>query len=257
MLGAHLLLEQGDLVDVVGRVARERGTTYILIGPPRPRGALRRLLGPSLVDRLLRELPGVDVRVVADRTRRGTTGGEHGARRRVVALGGALAAASRGAGAAAPPRLEPGAHRILFPVVGSSLSAPALDAALRIARAEHATLVPGYLASVPMHLPLDAALPRACEIALPVLEAVEQRAAAAGVPVDSRIERGRGYRHALAELIDHERYDRIVVAAGANGEAGFSAEDVAWLLAHAPGEIVVLRPGNGRGVLARPGVRAG
>ena len=35
------------------------------------------------------------------------------------------------------------------------------------------------------------------------------------------------------------------MAAGANGEAGFSAEDVAWLLEHAPGEVVVLRPGNG------------
>jgi two-component system sensor histidine kinase KdpD len=74
VLGAHLLLEQGELVDVVARVARDRGTTYILIGPPRPRGALRRLVTPSLVDRLLRALPGVDVRVVADRTRRGDNG---------------------------------------------------------------------------------------------------------------------------------------------------------------------------------------
>jgi universal stress protein family protein len=156
-----------------------------------------------------------------------------------------------------PRRLEPGAHRILFPVVGNSLSARALDAALRIARAEHATLVPGYLASVPMHLPLDAALPRTCETALPVLEAVEQRAVAAGVPVDSRIERGRGYRHALAELIDHERYDRIVVAAGATGESGFTADDVAWLLAHAPGEIVVFRPGDSRNGHVRAGVPAG
>jgi hypothetical protein len=37
---------------------------------PRPRGALARLARPDLVDRLLRELPGVDVRIVADRAKR-------------------------------------------------------------------------------------------------------------------------------------------------------------------------------------------
>ena len=71
MLGAHLLIEPGDdLVDAVVRVARERGTTYVLMGPPRQRGALGRLLAPGLVDRLVRELPGVDVRIVADRAQR-------------------------------------------------------------------------------------------------------------------------------------------------------------------------------------------
>jgi len=64
------------------------------------------------------------------------------------------------------------------------------------------------------------------------------------VAVDSRIERGRTYRHALLELIAHERYDRIVVAAAPDGAAGFTAADVAWLLHRAPGEIVVLRPGD-------------
>jgi Universal stress protein family len=137
-----------------------------------------------------------------------------------------------------------GTARILFPIVGRALSRPALDAALRIARAQNATLVPAYLASVPLHLPLDAALARECELALPLLEAVEHAAAAAGVPVDTRIERGRTYRHALLELIDHERYDQIVVAASPEGAAGFSADDVAWLLARAPGEILVVRPSD-------------
>jgi nucleotide-binding universal stress UspA family protein len=150
------------------------------------------------------------------------------------------------------PRISAGPRRILFPVAGTALSEPALDAAVRIARAEHATLVPSYLASVPLHLPLDAALPLTCEAALPVLEAIEQRAAAAGVPVDSRIERGRGYRHALSQLVAHEGYDRIVVAAGPGpGDAGFTAADMAWLLAHAPGEIVVLRPAEGEPESAR------
>ena len=56
--------------------------------------------------------------------------------------------------------------------------------------------------------------PRQAAAALPVLEAVEHRALNNGVPVDSRIERGRSPRHALRELASHERFDRIVVAAG-------------------------------------------
>ena len=44
------------------RVARERGTTYILLGPPKP----SRLREPLLL-KILRALPDVDVRVVAQR----------------------------------------------------------------------------------------------------------------------------------------------------------------------------------------------
>ncbi len=71
VLGAHLLVEPGeDLVATVKRVACERGTTYLLIGAPAHRNLLRRARGPSLPSRLLTALPGVDVRIVADRTRR-------------------------------------------------------------------------------------------------------------------------------------------------------------------------------------------
>ena len=67
MLGCQLLIEEGDdVAEVAARVARERGTTYILIGVPRKRRGLRRLSEP-LHDRLLRLLPGVDLRIVADR----------------------------------------------------------------------------------------------------------------------------------------------------------------------------------------------
>jgi two-component system sensor histidine kinase KdpD len=70
VLGAHLLVEQGDDVGaVIQRVARERYTTYLLMGAPHDRGALSRMLRPSLAARLLRELPGLDLRIVADRTR--------------------------------------------------------------------------------------------------------------------------------------------------------------------------------------------
>ncbi len=143
------------------------------------------------------------------------------------------------------------ARRILFPFLGESLSEPALDAALRLAKAESATLVPAFLAQVPKDLPLESPLPRQCGNAMPILEAIEQRATRSGVAVDSRIERGRTYRHALHELIDHERYDRIVAPAAANGTDGFSAEDVAWLIDHAKGEIVVFRAGKAESSLER------
>jgi nucleotide-binding universal stress UspA family protein len=136
------------------------------------------------------------------------------------------------------------ARRIVFPFVASALSKRALDAALRLARAEDATLVPVFLARVPLHLPLDAALPRQSTIAITLQEAIEQRASAFGVPVDARIERGRTYRHALRQTIANERFERMVIAAAAHDSPGFVPDDVAWLLANAPGEIVVLRPSS-------------
>jgi hypothetical protein len=124
-------------------------------------------------------------------------------------------------------------RRILFPFVASALSSRALDAALRLSNAEDATLVPVFL---------DAPLPRQSAIAIALQEAIEQRATVFGIAVDARIERGRTYRHALRQTIANERFDRVVIAAAAHGGPGFAPDDVAWLLANAPGEIVVLRP---------------
>jgi hypothetical protein len=138
--------------------------------------------------------------------------------------------------------LPVGDRRILFPYVADALSSRTLDAALRLASAENATLVPVFLARVSMQLPLDTPLPRQCGLAIPLQEAIEQRASIAGIPVDARIERGRTYRHALRQTIANERFDRLIVAAAAQGTAGFHPDDVAWLLANAPGEILVLRP---------------
>jgi nucleotide-binding universal stress UspA family protein len=134
------------------------------------------------------------------------------------------------------------AKRILFPFVGRALSRRALDGALRLALADGATLVPVFLARVPMRLPLDTPLPRQCTQGMPLLETIEQRAVALGVPVDARIERGRTYRHALGEAIAHERYDRLVVAAASLRSEGFHGDDIAWLLDNAPGELVIIRP---------------
>ena len=67
VLGARLLIEEGDdVADVAAAVAAERGTTYVLIGQPRPRTGLDRMR-ESLPERLIRKMPGVDVRIVADR----------------------------------------------------------------------------------------------------------------------------------------------------------------------------------------------
>jgi hypothetical protein len=145
------------------------------------------------------------------------------------------------------PRRSDGAagsgRRILFPFIGSTVSQATLDAALRLARSQDATLVPAYLVVVPHHLALESPAPvRECERALPVLELIEQRASRKGVPVDSRIERGRSHRHALATLVEHERYDTLVVPARTSTSDGFEAADVAWLLEHAVGEVLVLRP---------------
>ena len=73
-------------------------------------------------------------------------------------------------------------RRILLPFTGTAISRRSLDAALRLARAENATLVPAFLATVPRHLPLDAAVPAACGCGMPLLEAIEQAAASAGSP---------------------------------------------------------------------------
>ena len=71
VLGAHLLIEEGDdVAEIAIQVARGRGSTYLLMGTPKPRGAWRRLTQPALPFRLLRGLPGVDLRIVADRTLR-------------------------------------------------------------------------------------------------------------------------------------------------------------------------------------------
>jgi two-component system, OmpR family, sensor histidine kinase KdpD len=75
MLGVRLHVEEGDDVAAVAiRLARALGSTYVLLGAPsEPRG-LRRLGSTSdrsLPMRLLRGLPGVDIRIIADPTLRG------------------------------------------------------------------------------------------------------------------------------------------------------------------------------------------
>ena len=160
----------------------------------------------------------------------------------LVGLGGGFLLARSRLGRKAPA--EPDAvHHILLPFTGTEISRRAVDAALRLARAEGATLMPAYLAAVPKSLPLDCAIPNEAGKAMAMLEAIEQRAGGKGVPVDARIERGRTYRHALARLLSEENFDRVVVPAGATGTHGLSGDDLVWLLERAPAEVMILRPG--------------
>ena len=70
VLGIHFLEEEGDdLVATVSRVADERGSTYVFVGTP-DESRRREIFGGSLLSRMVRELPGIDIRVVANRADR-------------------------------------------------------------------------------------------------------------------------------------------------------------------------------------------
>ena len=97
MLGARLRVEEGeDVAAVAVSVARSLSSTYLLMGAPSPRRGLRRL-NDSLLTRLLRGLPGVDVRIVADPAMR-RPGSEADARDRRSGGGGADRRARSGVG---------------------------------------------------------------------------------------------------------------------------------------------------------------
>jgi two-component system sensor histidine kinase KdpD len=70
ILGVHFLEdESGDVVAAVRAAVVDRGTTYLYMGTPTP-DRLAEIVHGSLVTRLIRELPGIDVRVAGDRSRR-------------------------------------------------------------------------------------------------------------------------------------------------------------------------------------------
>jgi two-component system sensor histidine kinase KdpD len=70
VLGATMFEEESDdLAAAIVDVASRRGATYILMGRSRPARGLARLRVP-LPQRLMERLPGLDVRIVADRSQR-------------------------------------------------------------------------------------------------------------------------------------------------------------------------------------------
>lgn len=138
--------------------------------------------------------------------------------------------------------LPRGTKRILLPFTGTSISRRSLEAAVRLARAEGATIMPTFLAQVPRQLPLDAPLPGQCLRSMPLLEAIEQRVIAQGVSVDARVGRGRSYRDALRRVLEQEPVDRIIISATGNPRSGLTESDLQWLLQKVPAEILILRP---------------
>lgn len=165
----------------------------------------------------------------------------------VVALAAALLYRGRPPRPIRAPRT---ARRILLPFTGKSLDPTVLDAAIRIARAENAVLVPAYLLRVPLEYAEDSPLSKEVGVAMPLLEAVEHAALRCGVPVDARIEKGRTPTHALRRLWDAETFDRVIapapVGARNGSRSGFTPRDLTWILAHAPAETLVLKPSHAR-----------
>ena len=70
ILGAHFMeLEGASLPDAVKQFVAERGSTYVFLGTP-DESRRTEILRGSLVSKLVRDLPGVDIRVVSDRALR-------------------------------------------------------------------------------------------------------------------------------------------------------------------------------------------
>jgi nucleotide-binding universal stress UspA family protein len=133
-------------------------------------------------------------------------------------------------------------RQILLPFTGTTLSRRALEAAMRLAKVEDATLMPAFLATVPLHQSLETPVAKQCEIGMPLLEAIEQRAIAEHIPVDARVQRGRSYRHALSRLLDAEHFDRVIISATDDPRTGLSGDDLLWAIDHADAEVLILRP---------------
>ena len=77
---------------------------------------------------------------------------------------------------------------------------------------------------------------------MPMLEAIEQRATAQGVPVDARIERGRSYRHALASLLEHEDVRPGRRPGERHGQQGSPATTWSGCCERRPPRSLILRP---------------
>jgi two-component system sensor histidine kinase KdpD len=70
ILGAHFIEVEGDnLPNTIEQVVSERGSTYVFLGTP-DESRRTEILRGSLISRLVRGMPGVDIRVVADRALR-------------------------------------------------------------------------------------------------------------------------------------------------------------------------------------------
>ena len=136
-----------------------------------------------------------------------------------------------------------GGKRILVPFTGGALDPTVLAAAIRIARAEEATLVPAYLIVVPLEFSAEA----------PMRTAGRGRDAAARSGRARRAARWRSGRRASRErpVRRSMRSSGSGTPSGSTasscrrrsaGAPGFTPKDLAWMLTHAPSETLILRP---------------
>jgi two-component system sensor histidine kinase KdpD len=70
ILGAHFLEEEScDVIAAVRAIVIDRGTTYVYVGTP-ARRRVEEIVHGGFLARLIEALPGVDIRIAADRARR-------------------------------------------------------------------------------------------------------------------------------------------------------------------------------------------
>ena len=221
------------MAETAARVAATRGTTYVLMGEPRSAKGLRRF-GVSLPERLLegcrawtcassptaRSSP----ETANDLAPRNPGGADRGGADR-----GGLPARRRGHRGSTS-----GARRILFPFIGDNVSESALKAVLRLARVEDATLVPVYIATVPLHLALEAPIPASA--GRPCLcsrrsssrpPAPAWRWTAGSRPAARRATRSSSWSTPSGSTVSFPRRRAR--------QRRLSPEDIAWLLESAPG----------------------
>ncbi len=134
-------------------------------------------------------------------------------------------------------------RRILLPFTGQAISRRSFEAAVRLAKAENAIVMPAFLARVPMNLPLDSALPVQCASGMPLLEAIEQRALLAGHPGRlARRARALGARRAAQPARPRSTSTASSCPPTKTRGRGSSYDDLRWLLERVPAEILILRP---------------
>ena len=146
-------------------------------------------------------------------------------------------------------------HQILLPFTGTAISRRAVDAALRLARAEEATLMPAYLARsrsscrssarYPPRRPRRCRCWRRSSSAPPPRASPSTPASSAAAPTAMPSPACSTARASTGSSSRRPRAPR-----------GFSGDDLVWLLEKAPAEVLILRPGpedrryvtaNGRG----------
>ncbi len=258
VLGARMIEQESD--DFVGGGRRasppSAGRTYILIGRSRPARGLARLRVP-LPQRLMAQLPGVDVRIVADRSKRPND--RHDGERQTASEHERARGRDRRRSSpswwASPPatgcrRTDAGRPRPAPARGAASCSrSPARRSRALVrggrapGKAENAIVMPAFLARVPMNLPLETALPvqsRARDAAArgdraarcPRRASPSTHASAAGARPATRCAGCSSRSTSTASSCPPMK----------TRAAGLSYDDLRWLLERVPAEILILRP---------------